>query len=467
MGFGMTTCAQWYALAMVGRKRAPAGTKAQSYPDNHPGRADLNEVVAYNFRAARELRGWTQEETAKALEPLLGQRLPQASISAIERAYEGDRRREFDAQEILAFSLAFDLPLIWFFLPPPADHRTLHRTTNIVSELYEIVFGQERQLGPVYDRLRQLGIDEPSEAARTVEMLTGRPSPARQVSYRERRKQMLLALLDQYGDRVDQLPEEIGAFFDHLRLVGSGALLPNSLRTPTMFGPLSRALRTRRNKPRHKFEGTFRLVQTEVNSTTIMLWSDPCIRRLRSLATRRASSHVGGNRRALRLEPSSSPSPRWPCRWPGGACIGAVPASLAERELCHLQRRTSGLRRLFDVESVDLDRVDPVLMDLSAGRPRPKRPHFGGEFSNVVEVGSGLVFADFLQNDRDTGRKGIVVIHLQRKSCCDHHRGPVPRHHEPSCASSRMPSATSRRNTLPGPPHQAGAGSRSTPSELN
>jgi hypothetical protein len=37
-------------------------------------------------------------------------------------------------------------------------------------------------------------IDEPNEAALTVERLRGRPSPARQVSYRERRKQMLLAL---------------------------------------------------------------------------------------------------------------------------------------------------------------------------------------------------------------------------------------------------------------------------------
>ena len=53
----------------------------------------------------------TQEDTARALEGLLGQRLPQASISAIERAYEGDRHREFDAHEILAFALGFDLPL--------------------------------------------------------------------------------------------------------------------------------------------------------------------------------------------------------------------------------------------------------------------------------------------------------------------------------------------------------------------
>jgi hypothetical protein len=52
-------------------------------------------------------------------------------------------------------------------------------------------------------------------------------------------------------------------------------------------------------------------------------------------------------------------------------------------------------------------------MDLSAGR-LAQRARFGGEFfPNVVEAGSRLIFAEFFQNDRDTGRKGIVVIHLQ------------------------------------------------------
>jgi hypothetical protein len=56
---------------------------------------------------------------------------------------------------------------------------------------------------------------------------------------------------------------------------------------------------------------------------------------------------------------------------------------------------------------------DPVLLDLSAGRAAQKQ-RFGGEFfPNVIEAGSGLVFAEFFQNDRDTGRKGIVVINLE------------------------------------------------------
>lgn len=184
-----------------------------------PG-VDLNEIVAYNFKAARELRGWTQEETALRLEQLLGQRLPQASISSIERAYEGDRRREFDAQELMAFALAFELPLLWFFLPPAGDGRRLRHTSSQVNELYGIVLGRPEQLPPLYDRLRQLGIDDPSEADIAMEQIAGAPSAARKRSYRERRNEMLLALLDRDATRLDKAADELGAFFDHLRRVG-------------------------------------------------------------------------------------------------------------------------------------------------------------------------------------------------------------------------------------------------------
>jgi transcriptional regulator with XRE-family HTH domain len=214
---------------MVGQKRSRAAHTSEPAVDHDAGAADLNGIVAYNFRAARELRGWTQDDAAAALEPLLGQRLPQASISSIERAYEGDRRREFDAHEILAFALAFDLPMLWFFLPPVDDHRRMRRATNHVNELYEIVFGREDQLEPVYDRLRQLGVDDPDEAARTVEKLTGRPSPARRASYRQTRKQLLLALLAQHADRLDEAADELGTFFDHLRQVGVRGLVAEHL----------------------------------------------------------------------------------------------------------------------------------------------------------------------------------------------------------------------------------------------
>jgi hypothetical protein len=61
---------------------------------------------------------------------------------------------------------------------------------------------------------------------------------------------------------------------------------------------------------------------------------------------------------------------------------------------------------------VDLEVLDPVLLDLSNGR-RAQKDRFGGEFfPNVVETESGLVFAEFFRNERDTGRKGVVVIDL-------------------------------------------------------
>ena len=68
----------------------------------------------------------------------------------------------------------------------------------------------------------------------------------------------------------------------------------------------------------------------------------------------------------------------------------------------------------WDTAGVDLDRLDPVLLDLSNRRSAQKQ-RFGGElFPNVAEAGSGLVFAEFFQNERDAGRKGIVVVRLDR-----------------------------------------------------
>ena len=66
----------------------------------------------------------------------------------------------------------------------------------------------------------------------------------------------------------------------------------------------------------------------------------------------------------------------------------------------------------WDTDGVDLDTLDPVLLDLSRGRSAQKA-RFGGElFPNVAEAQSGLVFSEFFQNERDTGRKGIVVLSI-------------------------------------------------------
>ena len=197
---------------------------------------NLNEVIAYNFKRARELRGLTQPEVAEALAPFLGQVLPQASISAIERSYGGGKRREFDAQEILAFACAFDLPLLWFFIPPPGDTGRLQATSDRVNELYTLALGREDQLDDLYARFRELGMREPDENDERWAAVHGAPTKAMLRDYRHRRKEILMALLAEHADGVDAAADELGAFFDHLRQVGIRGLLAEKLNDPDLAG---------------------------------------------------------------------------------------------------------------------------------------------------------------------------------------------------------------------------------------
>jgi transcriptional regulator with XRE-family HTH domain len=79
-----------------------------------------NQVVAYNLAKARALRGWTQEEAAEHLAPYWGARLSAASFSALERsAWSLERIKQFSADELLALSRCFQVPIGYFFTPPP------------------------------------------------------------------------------------------------------------------------------------------------------------------------------------------------------------------------------------------------------------------------------------------------------------------------------------------------------------
>ena len=78
-----------------------------------------NQIVAYNLAQARMWKNWTQEEAAEHLAPYLGAKWSKASFSAAERSVDGQRVRQFSADEIVAFSRGFGLPVGFFFLPPP------------------------------------------------------------------------------------------------------------------------------------------------------------------------------------------------------------------------------------------------------------------------------------------------------------------------------------------------------------
>jgi len=81
----------------------------------------INQVVAYNLTRARRQNGWSQKETAQRLTVLTGRSWTPATLGAAERSREGMRVKEFHADELLAFSVLFDMPLARFLLPPDTD----------------------------------------------------------------------------------------------------------------------------------------------------------------------------------------------------------------------------------------------------------------------------------------------------------------------------------------------------------
>lgn len=121
--------------------------RKRSEQDQPERTIDANQIVGANFRLARELRGWTQEETGRRLSRVLGRTLPKASISAIERGLERDRRRTVDAQELAAFAAGFDVPIWWFFMPVRGtEHMRLDRIGDRATELLVLFLGRQDQL---------------------------------------------------------------------------------------------------------------------------------------------------------------------------------------------------------------------------------------------------------------------------------------------------------------------------------
>jgi len=100
--------------------RAATGSLASLLPRPRPREKNLltpNQVVAYNVIELRKEKGWTQQEAARRLDPWLGKLWSKATFSAVERSIESGRKK-FDADEVAALALAFDVPVSRLFIPP-------------------------------------------------------------------------------------------------------------------------------------------------------------------------------------------------------------------------------------------------------------------------------------------------------------------------------------------------------------
>lgn len=171
-----------------------------------PNAIDANQVVAYNFRRARELRNWTQDYTAAALAQYLGTELKKTSISAIERSVESERRRVFTAQEIVAYALTFDVPLIWFFIPPGDPGLRMAGPHPMQAfDLWPLTMGNDRQMEEVRERLVELAEHSPHEARLAVDATMQYEPGVTWEHFRQQRVDGLLDLVAEERDHLDEL----------------------------------------------------------------------------------------------------------------------------------------------------------------------------------------------------------------------------------------------------------------------
>jgi transcriptional regulator with XRE-family HTH domain len=116
-----------------------------------------SQVVAHNLTRARELRQLTQTEVADRLSRFTGASWSQATVAQAEGSVAGQRIRQFTANELVALARTFDLPVLFFFLPPedgPAGFSTPDsRASGWPWEyLLLLVWGHRANVGVVADR---------------------------------------------------------------------------------------------------------------------------------------------------------------------------------------------------------------------------------------------------------------------------------------------------------------------------
>ena len=96
-------------------------------------------------------------------------------MSSLERTWDGERRRRFDVHEVALLAHVLDVPILWFFLPPPGYRGRLDGINISVLDLYAFVVGRNDQVEPMVERLREFGVRDPTSEDEILEKITGCP----------------------------------------------------------------------------------------------------------------------------------------------------------------------------------------------------------------------------------------------------------------------------------------------------
>lgn len=205
--------------------------------------ATVHQVVAYNFRRAREELGWTQAETSERLAPLLGYKLRQAGVSAIEKTFDGDRPRNLDVGEVVAFARCFGKPIPWFFIPPAelAHHyiETLDHAAMwpLGIDLVELAIGDDLQWHTVVARLREL-VDHPDPPTQDLArkmigyILSGGVDLEVEIRMEKRRQAVREVRIGEVIDTRDERIRQMAAIFLELVTLTRPEIRELTLRDP-------------------------------------------------------------------------------------------------------------------------------------------------------------------------------------------------------------------------------------------
>ena len=118
-----------------------------------------NQIVAYNLRRARLVEGWTQQQTADALG------ISRANYSLIEGSFGRDSRiRNFTADDLLVYSELFDLPVLWFLLPPISSDEDSDDLEVVMGDRSLDVMGYLRRVMPDFDFVSLVDPDSKTRA---------------------------------------------------------------------------------------------------------------------------------------------------------------------------------------------------------------------------------------------------------------------------------------------------------------
>jgi transcriptional regulator with XRE-family HTH domain len=179
------------------------------------GVIDVNAVVSYNLKAIRERWGWTQQNVADRLSRFTNHVLPQASISAMERGFDGERRRRFDAHELYLLAVVFSVPIAYFFLPPPGSLASRLADTDVpVAELYRWLLGGPGQLDVIDERMSELRIKNPDTLDPVTAAIFGTEGVAENWHdhFRTWRKNRVALLAREYGDQLEDVAKFLAEF---------------------------------------------------------------------------------------------------------------------------------------------------------------------------------------------------------------------------------------------------------------